>query len=156
MIVTAHIHLWLGRGLLIAGAVQGGLGFLFAAGFKNANAETWPRVLYAVTALVMWGVYVLVGVLYPEFRGDIKGRLAEAKKGQRSRVVRAGSMEDLRVEGTLQGGRGSVGHGRGPSSAPLMEMQLMSQVQIHAQAQPQPDAKRGDAGDIVSRPNFIW
>ena len=72
MIISAHIHLWLGRGLLIAGCVQGGLGFLFAAGFKNANAETWPRVLYAATALCVWVVYVLVGVLYPEFRGRIR------------------------------------------------------------------------------------
>jgi len=118
MIITAHIHLWLGRTLLIAGAVQGGLGFLFAASFHNAVAETWPRIVYAATALVTWAIYILVGILYPEFRGRIKAKMSHTGTGtgNRTQAVAAGEMENLRVRSVV----GSQGHARGPSSAPLM------------------------------------
>lgn len=122
MIIASHIHLWLGRSLLIAGAVQGGLGFLFASSFRNAVVDTWPRVLYAATALVVWIIYVLVGILYPEFKGSIKEKI----KQNRTQVVAAGEMENLRVGsvvsgGNVQGHLGHMGHTRGPSSAPLMD-----------------------------------
>lgn len=115
MIISAHIHLWLGRSLLIAGAIQGGLGFLFAASFRKANVETWPRILYAGTALVVWVIYILVGILYPEFRGRIKAKIGHTGTGNRTQVVAAGEMENLRVRSV-----GSGQHARGPSSAPLM------------------------------------
>ncbi|KAK5955337.1 hypothetical protein OHC33_004019 [Knufia fluminis] len=120
MIITAHIHLWLGRGLLIAGAVQGGLGFLFASSFHNAVADVWPRVLYAATAITVWAIYILVGILYPEFKGSIKSKIKQGQHahGNRKEVLPAGEMEELRVPSV--GMVGGHGHARGQSSAPLM------------------------------------
>lgn len=123
MIITAHIHLWLGRGLLIAGAVQGGLGFLFASSFHNAVADVWPRVLYAATAITVWAIYILVGILYPEFKGSIKQKIKQGQHGVRKEVLPAGEMEELRVPSVgMVGGQhaSGYGHARGQSSAPLM------------------------------------
>lgn len=61
----AHIHLWLGRGLLAAGVIQGGLGFIFAASFPSAVVQIWPRVLYGVVAVIAYVLYSTIGVIRP-------------------------------------------------------------------------------------------
>lgn len=98
VIYAAHVHLWLGRSLLIAGAIQGGLGFLFAAEFKKAVVEQWPRVGYAVVAGIMWTFYIVVGIVYPEVKDSIRSRRSEKR---RTRVVSAQQVEDLRADSTV-------------------------------------------------------
>lgn len=84
VIVAAHIHIWLGRTLLVTGVVQGGLGFLFAASFRKADTELWPRVAYGVMAAIMWIVYMVFAVIYPEIRGsrEKKALLAQKEDGE--------------------------------------------------------------------------
>lgn len=74
-----YVHIWLGRALLVAGVVQGGLGFLFAASFRNADVELWPRVAYGLVAAIMWIIYMIFGVIYPEVQES------RQKKAQKTR-----------------------------------------------------------------------
>lgn len=86
VVVTAYIHVWLGRGLLVAGVIQGGLGFVFAASFPNAIIQAWPRVLYGVLALTAYIIYLAVGVIWPELR--------DRKKNEKKEKVELGVMPD--------------------------------------------------------------
>lgn len=81
IILAGHVHLWLGRSLLVLGAAQGGLGFLFASEFKKAVVEKWPRVAYAVVAGIMLTFYIMVGFVYPK----VEGR-AWRKREERQRI----------------------------------------------------------------------
>lgn len=109
IIVTAHIHLWLGRALLVAGAIQGGLGFVFAASFHNAVPDTWPRVTYAAVAAFVWTFYIIVGIVYPEIRDSLDSR-TKRKSLVRTQAVSAKEMENLRANsvGTVSGQQTSV------------------------------------------------
>lgn len=83
VIIVAHVHIWLGRALLVAGVVQGGLGSLFAASFRHANVELWPRIAYGLVAAIMWIVYMVFGVVYPEVREPMERR-AQKKRQEAS------------------------------------------------------------------------
>lgn len=80
VIIAAHIHLWMGRGLLAAGLIQGGLGFLFAASFPKATVDMPPRMAYGLMAIVVYVTYVTVVVIRPEVR-----KVREVKRGRGER-----------------------------------------------------------------------
>lgn len=96
IIIAGHVHLWLGRSLLVIGAAQGGLGFLFAGEFKQAVVEKWPRIAYGVVAVIMLSFYILVGFVYPEVEGRVKRKWQEKQRieamQQRQEGYRAGSV----------------------------------------------------------------
>lgn len=96
IIITAYIHLWLGRALLVAGAIQGGLGFIFAASFHNAVPDTWPRATYAAVAAFVWTFYIIVGIIYPEIRDSLDSR-SKKRNTVRTQAVSAKEMENLRA-----------------------------------------------------------
>lgn len=110
----AHIHYWLGRGLLAACIIQGGLGFVFAASFPNAVVQAWPRILYGVVAVIAYLTYTTFGVIRPvilEERG--KKRRAEEEMSSRNTVLR-------REDGLNPMGSGAVysyGYGYGGEMA---------------------------------------
>lgn len=103
VIIAAHIHLWMGRGLLAAGLIQGGLGFLFAASFPKATVDRPPRMAYGLMAIVVYVTYVTVVVIRPEVR---KSR--EAKRERRE----GHQMDALRMQRlAADGGNGmNIGH----------------------------------------------
>lgn len=86
----AHIHIWLGRALLLVGVIQGGLGFLFAASFPKAIVDARLRILYGAVATVVYATYAAVVIIWPEIRSSRK-----AKRGRNEGVemdVRGGNV----------------------------------------------------------------
>ncbi|KAL2432183.1 hypothetical protein ABEF95_003861 [Exophiala dermatitidis] len=65
LIHLAHIHLWLGRILLTAGIINGGLGFQFAS-HRPPQWSNAPKIVYGVFATLVWVVYVAVLVVWRE------------------------------------------------------------------------------------------
>lgn len=65
IIVLGHIHIWLGRLLLTAGLVNGGLAFVFADSLPWNSRPLAPRIIYAIAAVTVWIAYMLVVVAWP-------------------------------------------------------------------------------------------
>ena len=116
---VGYFHIWLGRGLLIAGAIQGGLGLLFAADFQNAVVDIWPRALYAAVAGTIWVVYLGLGIIYPEFKDSLKAK-REAKKHEIETIpmqnidnhsMRTNSVSQARTQAWAQGAQSPPMHG---------------------------------------------
>ncbi|KAL5364494.1 hypothetical protein BJX96DRAFT_135878 [Aspergillus floccosus] len=59
--LAAYVHRWLGRGLLILGIINGGLGFMLR-GVGNLGAPRGAMIAYAVIAGVMGVVYGIVSL----------------------------------------------------------------------------------------------
>ncbi|KIX99682.1 uncharacterized protein Z520_04317 [Fonsecaea multimorphosa CBS 102226] len=63
-----HIHLWLGRALILLGIVDGGLGFQFAATFKGAKWASGWKIAYGVCGALVWIIYVSVVIVWVEMK----------------------------------------------------------------------------------------
>lgn len=59
--VVSHIHIWLGRILITAGIINGGLGLLMARGNPKTAASTGEIVAYGVIAGIIWAVTMAIG-----------------------------------------------------------------------------------------------
>lgn len=70
IIVLGHIHIWLGRVLITAGIINGGLGFLFGGSFPWNSRPLAPRIIYGVAALFVWLAYVLLAIVWPYLRSN--------------------------------------------------------------------------------------
>lgn len=96
----AHIHYWLGRGLLAACIIQGGLGFVFAASFPNAVVQAWPRILYGVVAVIAYLTYTTFGVIRPVILEE-RGKRRRAEEEMQSRDTRTGGEMDSMGAGAV-------------------------------------------------------
>ncbi|KIW24036.1 uncharacterized protein PV07_09775 [Cladophialophora immunda] len=63
-----HIHLWLGRALILLGIVDGGLGFQFAATFKGPKWASGWKIAYGVCGALVWIIYVSVVIVWVELK----------------------------------------------------------------------------------------
>ncbi|EXJ53460.1 uncharacterized protein A1O5_13328 [Cladophialophora psammophila CBS 110553] len=77
-----HIHLWLGRALILLGIVDGGLGFQLADTFKAPKWANGWKIAYGVCGALVWIIYVSVVIVW-----------VELKKPDATAAVVAGSEE---------------------------------------------------------------
>ncbi|OAL35047.1 hypothetical protein AYO20_05762 [Fonsecaea nubica] len=77
-----HIHLWLGRVLILLGIVDGGLGFQFAATFKGPQWASGWKIAYGVCGALVWIIYVSVVIVWVELKKPDAGmtRIAESEE----------------------------------------------------------------------------
>jgi hypothetical protein len=61
-----YIHLWVGRSLIVLGIINGGLGIRLSSysPFRTDNQTRTSAIIYGVIAGVMFGLYVLLVVLF--------------------------------------------------------------------------------------------
>lgn len=108
--LTGVVHLWLGRGLLLAGIIQGGLGFAFAASFPNAVVDFWPRAVYGASAVVAYVTYLTFAIIRPEIRkGKSRGKKDKVEEG----IFDGGSGNKVGDEMNVIGAGGGYGYGYG-------------------------------------------
>ncbi|OAP56484.1 hypothetical protein AYL99_09663 [Fonsecaea erecta] len=76
-----HIHLWLGRALILLGIVDGGLGFQFAATFKGPKWASGWKIAYGVCGALVWIIYVSVVIVWVELKKpDASVRIADSEE----------------------------------------------------------------------------
>ena len=75
----AHVHMWLGRALLVLGALQGGLGLYWVAQFAKATVDLATRIAYGGTAVAAFLFYICIGIIYPEFRGSVSRKVLKIR-----------------------------------------------------------------------------
>ncbi len=54
------IHHWLGRAVIVAGVVNGGLGMLQSGPVGNENVPSWAPIAYSIVAIVVAIIYAAV------------------------------------------------------------------------------------------------
>lgn len=87
----AHIHIWLGRILILLGIVNGGLGLQLAA-----NASKRQLIAYGVVSGIMGVVYILTVV----FKRKGTGSRHDSFLGKNGRREKGGSGSEEAVVGT--------------------------------------------------------
>ncbi|KAF2490172.1 hypothetical protein BU16DRAFT_596089 [Lophium mytilinum] len=75
--VWSYVHIWLGRGLITLGIVNGGLGLKLAKDMGIGKPTNGQVIAYVVMAALMWGVYMLAAVFGEVKRGRDGGDSAE-------------------------------------------------------------------------------
>lgn len=78
--VISYVHIWLGRILVTAGIINGGLGLLMAH-----NASKGQIAAYGVVAGIIWVVFIAVGF----WKSPTKKKSGDGQRKPRSRRRRA-------------------------------------------------------------------
>ncbi|KEF61379.1 uncharacterized protein A1O9_02945 [Exophiala aquamarina CBS 119918] len=67
---VGYVHLWLGRFLLAAGIVNGGLGFHFAESIPGPKWPQWPKVAYGAIATLVVVIYVAIIIVWTKLNAE--------------------------------------------------------------------------------------
>ncbi|KIW93691.1 uncharacterized protein Z519_05005 [Cladophialophora bantiana CBS 173.52] len=90
-----HIHLWLGRALIVLGIVDGGLGFQFADTFKAPKWANGWKIAYGVCGALVWIIYVSVVIVWVELKKLDSTMSVVAGNGEMAALTEArGRAED--------------------------------------------------------------
>ena len=57
------VHHWLGRAVIVAGVINGGLGMLQSGPVGNEYVPTWAPIAYSIVAVVVAIIYAVVVVV---------------------------------------------------------------------------------------------
>jgi len=88
--VWSYGHIWLGRGLITLGIVNGGLGLKLAKDTHIGAPTNGQVVAYSVVAAIMWAIYMLAAMWGELKRGrdrraDLEKTAVSSENGARSR-----------------------------------------------------------------------
>jgi hypothetical protein len=67
---VGYEHVWLGRVLLTAGIVNGGLGFHFAESIPGPKWPQWPKIAYGALATLIFVIYVAIIIVWTKLNNE--------------------------------------------------------------------------------------
>jgi len=86
---VGYVHVWLGRFLLVAGIVNGGLGFHFAESIPGPKWPNWPKIAYGAIATLVFVIYVAIIIVYSNLNDEVEALHDVGDEETASRATRA-------------------------------------------------------------------